>query len=114
MIAQSATGSLSSNGGISCSATSSTSNTSSFDNSLVATSKVQTIGGKEQIGVNSFNLVSQVWSVYNSLKTSEANLQKTPKYYATMDRNPGQAHAIALQGFEHQRERPIAKHFKLY
>ncbi|GAA7978333.1 Hop family outer membrane protein HopL [Helicobacter pylori] len=75
----SATGSLSSNtsNGISCSATSSTSsNTSSFDNSLVATSKVQTIGGKEQIGVNSFNLVSQVWSVYNSLKTSEENLQK--------------------------------------
>ncbi|GAA9680196.1 Hop family outer membrane protein HopL [Helicobacter pylori] len=75
----SATGSLSSNSGISCSATSSTNNTnntSSFDNSLVATSKVQTIGGKEQIGVNSFNLVSQVWSVYNSLKTSEANLQK--------------------------------------
>ncbi|GAA9323347.1 Hop family outer membrane protein HopL [Helicobacter pylori] len=77
----SATGSLSNNtsNGISCSATSSTSstnNTSSFDNSLVATSKIQTIGGKEQIGVNSFNLVSQVWSVYNSLKTSEANLQK--------------------------------------
>ncbi|GAA8923975.1 Hop family outer membrane protein HopL [Helicobacter pylori] len=74
----SATGSLSSNAssGISCSATSSTSSTNSFDNSLVATSKVQTIGGKEQIGVNSFNLVSQVWSVYNSLKTSEANLQK--------------------------------------
>ncbi|GAA7338795.1 Hop family outer membrane protein HopL [Helicobacter pylori] len=75
----SATGSLSSNSGISCKATSSTNNTSStssFDNSLVATSKVQTIGGKEQIGVNSFNLVSQVWSVYNSLKTSEANLQK--------------------------------------
>ncbi len=73
-----ATGSLSSDtsSGISCSATSSTNNTSSFDNSLVATSKVQTIGGKEQIGVNSFNLVSQVWSVYNSLKTSEANLQK--------------------------------------
>ncbi|GHS61088.1 membrane protein [Helicobacter pylori] len=71
----SATGSLSSDtsSGISCSATSST---NSFDNSLVATSKVQTIGGKEQIGVNSFNLVSQVWSVYNSLKTSEANLQK--------------------------------------
>ncbi|MGL2400604.1 Hop family outer membrane protein HopL [Helicobacter pylori] len=62
--------------GISCSATSSTSNTSSFDNSLVATSKVQTINGKEQIGVNSFNLVSQVWSVYNSLKTSEENLKK--------------------------------------
>ncbi|GHQ05727.1 membrane protein [Helicobacter pylori] len=74
----SATGSLSNNtsNGISCSATSSTSSTSSFDNSLVATSKIQTIGGKEQIGVNSFNLVSQVWSVYNSLKTSEENLQK--------------------------------------
>ncbi|WP_305861775.1 Hop family outer membrane protein HopL [Helicobacter pylori] len=83
----SATGSLSSDAssGISCSATSSTSNTnsanntSSFDNSLVATSKVQTINGKEQIGVNSFNLVSQVWSVYNSLKTSEANLQNNAK-----------------------------------
>ncbi len=78
----SATGSLSSNSGISCSATSSTSstnNTNSFDNSLVATSKIQTIGGKEQIGVNSFNLVSQVWSVYNSLKTSEENLQKNAK-----------------------------------
>ncbi len=83
----SATGSLSSNAssGISCSATSSTSNTNSvnntnsFDNSLVATSKVQTINGKEQIGVNSFNLVSQVWSVYNSLKTSEENLQKNAK-----------------------------------
>ncbi len=77
----SATGSLSSDtsSGISCSATSSTNNTSSFDNSLVATSKVQTIGGKEQIGVNSFNLVSQVWSVYNSLKTSEANLQNNAK-----------------------------------
>ncbi|MFP6021081.1 Hop family outer membrane protein HopL [Helicobacter pylori] len=77
----SATGSLSSDAssGISCSATSSTNNTSSFDNSLVATSKVQTIGGKEQIGVNSFNLVSQVWSVYNSLKTSEENLQKNAK-----------------------------------
>ncbi|WQS13417.1 outer membrane beta-barrel protein [Helicobacter pylori] len=85
----SATGSIStpsgltpsSNSGISCKATSSnttnnTDVTSSFDNSLVATSKVQTIGGKEQIGVNSFNLVSQVWSVYNSLKTSEANLKK--------------------------------------
>ncbi|TPH57985.1 outer membrane protein [Helicobacter pylori] len=77
----SATGSLSgdTSNGISCSATSSTNNTnntSSFDNSLVATSKIQTINGKEQIGVNSFNLVSQVWSVYNSLKTSEANLQK--------------------------------------
>ncbi|GAA8879332.1 Hop family outer membrane protein HopL [Helicobacter pylori] len=77
----SATGSLSgdTSNGISCSATSSTSSTSSFDNSLVATSRVQTIGGKEQIGVNSFNLVSQVWSVYNSLKTSEANLQKNAK-----------------------------------
>ncbi|ANH45856.1 Hop family outer membrane protein HopL [Helicobacter pylori] len=81
-----ATGSLSSNAssGISCSATSSTNgstngSTNSFDNSLVATSKVQTINGKEQIGVNSFNLVSQVWSVYNSLKTSEANLQKNAK-----------------------------------
>ncbi|MCQ2867572.1 Hop family outer membrane protein HopL [Helicobacter pylori] len=80
----SVTGSITSSAssGISCSATSSAnntnsaSNTSSFDNSLVATSKVQTINGKEQIGVNSFNLVSQVWSVYNSLKTSEANLQK--------------------------------------
>ncbi len=88
----SATGSLSSNAssGISCSATSSTNNTtssanstSSFDNSLVATSKVQTIGGKEQIGVNSFNLVSQVWSVYNSLKTSEENLQKNAKILCT-------------------------------
>ncbi|MCQ2838855.1 Hop family outer membrane protein HopL [Helicobacter pylori] len=77
----SATGSLSSDAssGISCSSTSSTSNTNSFDNSLVATSKVQTIGDKEQIGVNSFNLVSQVWSVYNSLKTSEENLQKNAK-----------------------------------
>ncbi|QQW63548.1 Hop family outer membrane protein HopL [Helicobacter pylori] len=80
----SATGSLSSNtsSGISCSATSSTNNTNntnSFDDSLVATSKIQTIGGKEQIGVNSFNLVSQVWSVYNSLKTSEENLQKNAK-----------------------------------
>ncbi|WQS03153.1 Hop family outer membrane protein HopL [Helicobacter pylori] len=83
----SATGSLSNDAssGISCKATSSTNNTnntnntSSFDNSLVATSKVQTIGGKEQIGVNSFNLVSQVWSVYNSLKTSEENLQNNAK-----------------------------------
>ncbi|GAA8726471.1 Hop family outer membrane protein HopL [Helicobacter pylori] len=80
-----ATGSLSSDtsSGISCSATSSTSatngSTNSFDNSLVATSKVQTINGKEQIGVNYFNLVSQVWSVYNSLKTSEANLQNNAK-----------------------------------
>ncbi|MGN8507770.1 Hop family outer membrane protein HopL [Helicobacter pylori] len=77
----STTGSLSNDAssGISCSATSSTSNTNSFDNSLVATSKIQTINGKEQIGVNSFNLVSQVWSVYNSLKTSEENLQKNAK-----------------------------------
>ncbi|WQV95994.1 Hop family outer membrane protein HopL [Helicobacter pylori] len=80
----SATGSITSSAssGISCSATSNTNNTSntnSFDNSLVATSKVQTINGKEQIGVNSFNLVSQVWSVYNSLKTSEENLQKNAK-----------------------------------
>ncbi len=77
----SATGSITSNAssGISCSATSSTSSASSFDNSLVATSKIQTINGKEQIGVNSFNLVSQVWSVYNSLKTSEENLQKNAK-----------------------------------
>ncbi len=77
----SATGSLSgdASSGISCSATSSTNNTSSFDNSLVATSKVQTINGKEQIGVNSFNLISQVWSVYSSLKTSEENLQKNAK-----------------------------------
>ncbi|MCQ2979975.1 Hop family outer membrane protein HopL [Helicobacter pylori] len=82
-----ATGSITSSAssGISCSATSSTSNTNSanntnsFDNSLVATSKVQTINGKEQIGVNSFNLVSQVWSVYNSLKTSEEKLQKNAK-----------------------------------
>ncbi|WP_187846318.1 Hop family outer membrane protein HopL [Helicobacter pylori] len=81
-----ATGSLSSDAssGISCSATSSTNgstngSTNSFDNSLVATSKIQTINGKEQIGVNSFNLVSQVWSVYNSLKTSEENLQKNAK-----------------------------------
>ncbi|WQW51125.1 Hop family outer membrane protein HopL [Helicobacter pylori] len=80
----STTGSITSSAssGISCSATSPTSNTNSanntnsFDNSLVATSKVQTINGKEQIGVNSFNLVSQVWSVYSSLKTSEENLQK--------------------------------------
>ncbi|WQS51202.1 Hop family outer membrane protein HopL [Helicobacter pylori] len=80
-----ATGSLSSDAssGISCSATSSASSTNgstnSFGNSLVATSKVQTINGKEQIGVNSFNLVSQVWSVYNSLKTSEENLQNNAK-----------------------------------
>ncbi len=81
----SATGSLSSNAssGISCSATSSTNSTNSFDNSLVATSKVQTINGKEQIGVNSFNLVSQVWSVYNSLKTSEENLKKNANILCT-------------------------------
>ncbi|GAA9941483.1 Hop family outer membrane protein HopL [Helicobacter pylori] len=91
----SATGSLSSaqtssSNGISCSATSSTNNTSSFDNSLVATSKIQTIGGKEQIGVNSFNLVSQVWSVYNSLKTSEENLQKNAKILCPNDSNGSQ------------------------
>ncbi|MDU9790410.1 Hop family outer membrane protein HopL [Helicobacter pylori] len=91
----SATGSLSSDAssGISCSATSSTSstsNTNSFDNSLVATSKVQTINGKEQIGVNSFNLVSQVWSVYNSLKTSEANLQKNAKILCPNSSNGSQ------------------------
>ncbi|AHN39394.1 Hop family outer membrane protein HopL [Helicobacter pylori] len=91
----SATGSLSgdTSNGISCSATSSTSstnNTSSFDNSLVATSKVQTIGGKEQIGVNSFNLVSQVWSVYNSLKTSEANLQNNAKILCPNSSNGSQ------------------------
>ncbi|WRA21439.1 Hop family outer membrane protein HopL [Helicobacter pylori] len=83
-----ATGSITSSAssGISCSATSSTSSangstnsTNSFDNSLVAISKIQTINGKEQIGVNSFNLISQVWSVYNSLKTSEENLQKNAK-----------------------------------
>ncbi|WP_120977119.1 Hop family outer membrane protein HopL [Helicobacter pylori] len=88
----SATGSITSSAsnGISCSATSSTSSangstssTSNFDNSLVATSKVQTINGKEQIGVNSFNLVSQVWSVYNSLKTSEENLQKNANILCT-------------------------------
>ncbi len=88
----SATGSLSSNAssGISCSATSSTSSTNSFDNSLVATSKIQTIGGKEQIGVNSFNLVSQVWSVYNSLKTSEANLQKNAQILCPNSSNGSQ------------------------
>ncbi|GAA9144000.1 Hop family outer membrane protein HopL [Helicobacter pylori] len=92
----SATGSLSSNSGISCKATSSTNstsstnNTSSFDNSLVATSKIQTIGGKEQIGVNSFNLVSQVWSVYNSLKTSEANLQKNAQILCSNGSNGSQ------------------------
>ncbi|AQM66109.1 Hop family outer membrane protein HopL [Helicobacter pylori] len=94
----STTGSLSNDAssGISCSTTSSTSNTNSanntnsFDNSLVATSKVQTIGGKEQIGVNSFNLVSQVWSVYNSLKTSEENLQKNAKILCPNSSNGSQ------------------------
>ncbi|UOR31059.1 Hop family outer membrane protein HopL [Helicobacter pylori] len=86
----SATGSLSSGSGISCKATSSTSSTNSFDNSLVATSKIQTIGGKEQIGVNSFNLVSQVWSVYNSLKTSEANLQKNAQILCPNSSNSSQ------------------------
>ncbi|NHA51892.1 Hop family outer membrane protein HopL [Helicobacter pylori] len=93
-----ATGSLSSgaSSGISCSATSSTSNTNSanntnsFDNSLVATSKIQTINGKEQIGVNSFNLVSQVWSVYNSLKTSEENLQNNAKILCSNSSNGSQ------------------------
>ncbi|WQX31564.1 Hop family outer membrane protein HopL [Helicobacter pylori] len=87
-----ATGSITSSAssGISCSATSSTnSSTNSFDNSLVATSKVQTIGGKEQIGVNSFNLISQVWSVYNSLKTSEENLQKNAKILCTNGSSSG-------------------------
>ncbi len=88
----SATGSLSSDAssGISCSATSSTNSASGFDNSLVATSKVQTIGGKEQIGVNSFNLVSQVWSVYNSLKTSEENLQKNAQILCPNSSNGSQ------------------------
>ncbi|EMH30838.1 outer membrane protein [Helicobacter pylori GAM270ASi] len=90
-----ATGSLSgdASSGISCSATSSTNSTNgstnSFDNSLVATSKIQTINGKEQIGVNSFNLVSQVWSVYNSLKTSEENLQKNAKILCTNGSSSG-------------------------
>ncbi|WQX70664.1 Hop family outer membrane protein HopL [Helicobacter pylori] len=96
----SATGSLSSNAssGISCSATSSTSNTNSFDNSLVATSKVQTINGKEQIGVNSFNLVSQVWSVYNSLKTSEENLQKNAKILCTNGTQSGTSSCNSSSG----------------
>ncbi|MFP6202246.1 Hop family outer membrane protein HopL [Helicobacter pylori] len=91
----SATGSLSNDAssGISCSATSSTNgstnSTNSFDNSLVATSKVQTINGKEQIGVNSFNLVSQVWSVYNSLKTSEENLKKNANILCTNGSSSG-------------------------
>lgn len=96
----SATGSLSNDasGGISCSATSSTSNTNSFDNSLVATSKIQTIGGKEQIGVNSFNLVSQVWSVYNSLKTSEANLQKNANILCTNGSQSGTSSCNSSSG----------------
>ncbi|WP_187910877.1 Hop family outer membrane protein HopL [Helicobacter pylori] len=97
----SATGSLSSDSGISCSATSSTNNTNntnSFDNSLVATSKVQTIGGKEQIGVNSFNLVSQVWSVYNSLKTSEENLQKNANILCTNGTQSGTSSCNSSSG----------------
>ncbi len=99
----SATGSLSSDAssGISCSATSSTSNTnntSSFDNSLVATSKIQTINGKEQIGVNSFNLVSQVWSVYNSLKTSEENLQKNAKILCANETQSGTSSCNSSSG----------------
>ncbi len=97
----SATGSLSSGSGISCKATSSTSstnNTSSFDNSLVATSKIQTIGGKEQIGVNSFNLVSQVWSVYNSLKTSEENLQKNANILCTNGSQSGTSSCNSSSG----------------
>ncbi|WP_199496178.1 Hop family outer membrane protein HopL [Helicobacter pylori] len=96
----SATGSLSgdTSNGISCSATSSTSNTNSFDNSLVATSKVQTINGKEQIGVNSFNLVSQVWSVYNSLKTSEANLQKNANILCTNGSQSGTSSCNSSSG----------------
>lgn len=96
----SATGSLSSDAssGISCSATSSTNSTSSFDNSLVATSKVQTINGKEQIGVNSFNLVSQVWSVYNSLKTSEENLQKNAKILCANESSSGTSSCNSSSG----------------
>ncbi|MFB1279924.1 Hop family outer membrane protein HopL [Helicobacter pylori] len=96
----SATGSLSSNAssGISCSATSSTNSTNSFDNSLVATSKVQTINGKEQIGVNSFNLVSQVWSVYNSLKTSEENLQKNANILCTNGSQSGTSSCNSSSG----------------
>ncbi|MGL2358209.1 Hop family outer membrane protein HopL [Helicobacter pylori] len=96
----SATGSLSNDAssGISCSATSSTSSTSSFDNSLVATSKVQTINGKEQIGVNSFNLVSQVWSVYNSLKTSEENLQKNANILCTNGTQSGTSSCNSSSG----------------
>ncbi|WRG14475.1 Hop family outer membrane protein HopL [Helicobacter pylori] len=103
----SATGSITSSAssGISCSATSSTSNTTSstnntnsFDNSLVATSKVQTINGKEQIGVNSFNLVSQVWSVYNSLKTSEENLQKNANILCTNGTQSGTSSCNSSSG----------------
>ncbi|WRE98187.1 Hop family outer membrane protein HopL [Helicobacter pylori] len=95
-----ATGSITSStsSGISCSATSSTSNTSSFDNSLVATSKIQTINGKEQIGVNSFNLVSQVWSVYNSLKTSEENLQKNANILCTNGSQSGTSSCNSSSG----------------
>ncbi len=96
----SATGSITSSAssGISCSATSSTSSTSSFDNSLVATSKVQTINGKEQIGVNSFNLVSQVWSVYNSLKTSEENLKKNASILCTNGSQSGTSSCNSSSG----------------
>ncbi len=99
-----ATGSITSSAssGISCSATSSTSSTNgstnSFDNSLVATSKVQTINGKEQIGVNSFNLVSQVWSVYNSLKTSEENLQKNANILCTNGSQSGTSSCNSSSG----------------
>ncbi|MGL2375901.1 hypothetical protein ACOWK5_07400, partial [Helicobacter pylori] len=100
----SATGSITSSAssGISCSATSSTNgstnSTNSFDNSLVATSKVQTINGKEQIGVNSFNLVSQVWSVYNSLKTSEENLQKNANILCTNGSQSGTSSCNSSSG----------------
>ncbi len=103
----SATGSITSSAssGISCSATSSTSSangstnsTNSFDNSLVATSKVQTINGKEQIGVNSFNLVSQVWSVYNSLKTSEENLKKNANILCTNGTQSGTSSCNSSSG----------------
>ncbi|RVZ09120.1 Hop family outer membrane protein HopL [Helicobacter pylori] len=102
-----ATGSITSSAssGISCSATSSTSSangstnsTNSFDNSLVATSRVQTINGKEQIGVNSFNLVSQVWSVYNSLKTSEENLQKNANILCTNGSQSGTSSCNSSSG----------------
>ncbi|WQY56466.1 Hop family outer membrane protein HopL [Helicobacter pylori] len=96
----SATGSITSSAssGISCSATNSANNASSFDNSLVATSKVQTINGKEQIGVNSFNLVSQVWSVYNSLKTSEENLQNNAKILCTNGTQSGTSSCNSSSG----------------